>query len=58
MYSTGNYIEYPVIHHNGKIYILKKMYNVCNTLLYSRDWYNVINQLYFNLKKKETITLS
>ena len=23
------------------------------TLLYSRDWYNIVNQLYFNLKKKK-----
>ena len=23
------------------------------TLLYSRNWYNTVNQLYFNLKKKD-----
>ena len=38
LYSTGNYIQYPVIKHNGKEY--KKeciyMYNLI-TLLYSRN---------------------
>ena len=49
MYSTGNYIQYPVIYHNGKnICIKKECIYVCNTLLYSRDWHNIVNQLYFN----------
>ena len=26
LYSTGNYIQYPVINHNGKEYIKKRMY--------------------------------
>ena len=26
MYSTGNYIEYPVINHNGKEYKKRKKY--------------------------------
>jgi len=25
------------------------------TLLYSRDWHNIVNQLYFNKMKKEPI---
>ena len=25
-YSTGNYIQYPIINHNGKEYIKKRMY--------------------------------
>ena len=44
MYSTGNYIEYPVINHNGKEY--KKVYlYVYNgvTLLCSRDSHNTVD---------------
>ena len=26
LYSTGNYIQYPVINHNGKEYIKKSLY--------------------------------
>ena len=26
------------------------------TLLYNRDWHNIVNQLYFNKKKKEKIS--
>ena len=26
LYSTGNYIQYPVINHNGKEYFKKRMY--------------------------------
>ena len=29
LYSTGNYIRYPMINHNGKE-ILKRMYNTCS----------------------------
>ena len=38
-----------------KIIKLKKCINMCDwvTLLYSRNWYNTVNQLYFNLKKKD-----
>ena len=25
------------------------------TLLYSKNWYNIVNQLYFNLKKKNKV---
>ena len=47
-YSTGKYIQFPGINHNGKnkkecIY----EYN-WDTLLYSRNWHNIGNQLYFN----------
>ena len=43
LYSTGNYIQYSVINHNGKEY-KKRMY-VYNlvTLLYIRDWCNIVN---------------
>ena len=94
LYSTGNYIQYRVITHNGKeylknrmsrdfpghpvvktlpfpavgaglipgelrshmlwgitkIFLKKKNVYVSNwvTSLYSRDWHNIVNQLYFN----------
>ena len=53
MYSTENYIEYPVINHNGKEY-KKEHTHVYNwvTLLYSRDWHKIVNQLYVNKLKK------
>ena len=53
IYSTGNYIQYPVINHNGKEYKKECVY-VYNwvTLLYSRDWYNIVKQLFFNIKKE------
>ena len=52
MYSKGNYIQYPVITHDGKKY-KKECLFVYNwiTLLYSRDWHGIVNQLYFNKKK-------
>ena len=51
MYSTGNYIQYPVINPHWKR-IGKRMhiYNSV-TLLQSRDWHDLVNQLYFNFKK-------
>ena len=52
LYSTGNYIQYLVINHNGKEYKKECIY-VYNwvTLPYSRNEYNIVNQLYFNLRK-------
>ena len=46
--STGNYIQYPVINHRGKEYKKKECLYACNwvTLLYSRDWHSIGNQLY------------
>ena len=51
--NTGNSIQYPVINHNGNEY--KKSLHVYNwvTLLYNRDWHYIVNQLYFNLRKKD-----
>ncbi|CAI9172850.1 unnamed protein product [Rangifer tarandus platyrhynchus] len=44
--STGNYAQYPVISHSERMCIVQCM---CITdLLYSRDWHNIVNQLYFN----------
>ena len=47
--STGNYIQQLVITHSGKEYGKECTY-MCNwaTLLYSRNSYNIVNQLYFN----------
>ena len=52
MYSTRNYIQYLVINHKGKEYLKKECMYLYNwvTLLYSRDRYNIVNQLYFNKK--------
>ena len=46
-YSTGSYIQCPVINHNGKDYKKEHMY-MYNwiTLLYGRN--NIVKQLYFN----------
>ena len=50
LYSTGNYIQYPVTNHNEKEYIY-----IFFTSLYRRNEHNIVNQLYFNkiLKKKK-----
>ena len=52
LHSTGNYVQHPVINRNGKEYIFKKNVYTCVTvtLLYNRDWRNIVNQLYFNFK--------
>ena len=52
LYSTGNYIQYPVIIHNGKEYENECMYiyiHICITesLCYTAE-INIVNQLYFN----------
>ena len=44
MYSTGNYIQYPMINCNGEEY---KNY-IYITLLYTRNEHNFVNQHYFN----------
>ena len=54
LYSTGNYIQYPVINLNGKEY--EKEYICITESLYCKAdiKYNIVNQLYFNkiFKKK------
>ena len=64
LYSTGNYIQYPMINHNGKEYLKKEcvcvyiyMYNWI-TLLYGRNKHNIVNQLYFNFKNIENLKIS
>ena len=55
LHSTGNYIQYPMINHNGKECEKEYMYNWI-TLLYSINKHNTGNQLHFNqinLKKKK-----
>ena len=46
--STGNYIQYPGINHNGKEHERERtyMYNWI-TLLYSNQ-HNIVSQLFFN----------
>ena len=46
--NTGNYIQYPVINHNGKEYEKNVYTCITESLLYSRNQHNVVNQLYFN----------
>ena len=52
LYSTGNYIQYPEINHNGKEAFKKESIYMCNgiTLLHSRNQQNLGNQWYRNLK--------
>ena len=47
LYSTGNYIQYSVINHIGKEYENVYVYNWV-TLINSRNYRNIANQLYFN----------
>ena len=50
LYSTGNYIQYPVIKHNGKEYKKEYIY-ICITesLCYTAEIkHNIVNQLYSN----------
>ena len=49
LYNTGNYIPSLGTNGNGKAY-LKKNISMCITesLLYSRDSHNIVNQLFFN----------
>ena len=51
LYTSGNYIKYPIINHNGKNF--KKNVYICITesLCYIAE-NNIVNQLYFNKKKK------
>ena len=51
LYSTGNYIQYPGINHNGKEYEKECIYEYnWVTLLYYGNEDNIVNQLYFNKK--------
>ena len=50
MYSSGKSTQCPVINHNGKEYKENIYTCIIVTLLNSRPWYNIVNQLYFNLK--------
>ena len=45
LYGTGNYIQYPVINHNGKEYFKNGVYvYITESLVYSRDWPKIVNQ--------------
>ena len=54
MYSTGNYITYPVISHDEKEYKEKNVY-MCITESFGRtaESHNIVNQLHFNKKQKQ-----
>ena len=60
LYNTGNYIQYPVINHNGKrLYIcnIRQTESLCYT---AEIKHNFVNQLYFNkikFKKKASTHL-
>ena len=45
LYSTGNYIQYPLINHNGKEY--EKVHTQLNHFAVHQK-HNIVNQLYFN----------
>ena len=49
LYSTGNYIQYPVISHNGKEYEKYIYIHKCMgiTLQHSKNSHNSVNRLYF-----------
>ena len=51
LHSTENYMQCSMINHNGKEYN-EECIHVHNsiTLLYSRNYHNIVNQLYFNKK--------
>jgi len=53
IYNSGDYIQYSVINYNGKEYKIRIYICVCLTelLFCTADWHNIVNQLYFNLKK-------
>ena len=49
LYSTENYIQYPLINHNGKEYEKTMCMYITESLsCTSRNLYNIVNQLYFN----------
>ena len=57
-YSTGNYIQYPLINHNGKEH--EKDYicitqSLCHT---AEIKHSIVNQLYFNNLKKKWVSPS
>ena len=48
--STGNYIQSLVIEHDGEWYEKK---NDWVTLLYSRNWHNIVKSTIISKRKKE-----
>ena len=51
LYSTGSYIQYPVISHNGKEY--EKEYICITQSLCCTPETNIVNQLYFSQQKEK-----
>ena len=53
LYSTGNYIQYPVINHNGKEYE-KEYICITESLCCTAEIkHNIVIQLYFNKIKNK-----
>ena len=52
--STGNYVQSLEIEHDGGWHKKKNVYIMYDWVpfLYSRNWLNIVNQLYFNWKNK------
>ena len=48
LYSRGNYSQYPVINPHGEEYEQEYILHNWVSLLYSRNEYNIVNQLHFN----------
>ena len=48
LYSTGKYIQYPVIKHNGKEYEKECKYITESLCCTAEIKYNIVNQLYVN----------
>ena len=58
LYSTGNYIQYPLLNHNGKeyekeyiyiyIYVYIHIYKTESLCCTAAIKHNIVNQLYFN----------
>ena len=62
LYSTGNYIQYPVINQKGKEYEKKKIYIyimcITESLCYTAEIkHDIVSQLYFNKIKKNKLAV-
>ena len=55
LYSTGNYIQYPMINHNAKEYEKRIYLCITESLCCTAEIkHTIVSQLYFNkIKKKE-----
>ena len=57
LYSTGNYIQSLLMEHDGRYYEKKNTHvHDWVTSLYSSNWQNTVNHLYFNKNKFQKST--